>query len=86
MNKPSRSDYYLMQIALQVVMEVRSLFSKKKLKLKLKQFLIKFTFGGKAELSREQKIRMSKAGWLAGLGLWDELERPKEEVGDGDGS
>lgn len=66
-NKPSRTDHYLMQIA----MEVRRPNVKGSKNLKMKDFVIKFTSqDGRvgSKLSKEQATAFSKAKWLSAFG------------------
>lgn len=56
--KPSRTDNYLMQIAL----EIRSVLSKNPRSIKLQHFLLKF-LGKEPELTPEQATRQAKARW-----------------------
>ena len=57
---PSRTDYYLMQIA----QEVRRVLSKRKRSVKLKHFLLKFV-GSKSREKKEfwNRVAQSKAYW-----------------------
>jgi hypothetical protein len=61
-NTPSRSDHYLMQIA----QEVRRVLSKKPNKIKLKEFLFKFTRSSEKE---RQKPEEQKAIFNSILGI-----------------
>ena len=61
-NRPSRADYYLMQLTA----EVRSILAKKPRKIKLKDFLLRFELGSnKPKLTREQAAALAKARWGA---------------------
>lgn len=68
MNKPSRSDYYMAQVA----MEVRRTIAVKRNSLRLEQFLepVKFVRGGKREkvLSVEESTMRAKAFFGALVG------------------
>ena len=57
---PSRSDYYLMQIA----QEVRRVLAKRKKSIKLKHFLLKFVGSKSREKRRfKERVAQSKAYW-----------------------
>lgn len=66
MNTPSRVDYYLAQIA----MEIRRTVAKKPELLKLSDFILKFE-ESKAKVAKgdpEQRLQVSKAAWAAMAG------------------
>lgn len=69
-NRPSRTDYYLMQIAV----EVRRVLSKKPALIKLKHFLIRFTPStqkSKPPTTEDisSKVAQSKSRWKRWVGL-----------------
>ena len=75
-NKPSRLEYYLMQIA----QEVRRVLSKKPKLIKLKDFLI--NFGGKKneKVDYQKTVLASKMTWLAPvMGMWKKMAKAVEE-------
>lgn len=59
LDQPSRTDYYLMQIA----REVRRVLSKKPNKIQLKDFLIPFGKPPRKQLTKEEKTAESKGFW-----------------------
>lgn len=65
---PSRSDYYLMQIA----QEVRRVLHKNPAKVMLDHFLLKFkknSASSKSDIDKSKMISESKARWFAAVGL-----------------
>jgi hypothetical protein len=67
-NRPSRSDWYAMQIAFNIAC-VRGMFAKSPPSFGLKDFTIEFGRKTAPPLSDEERLVRSKASWLAGAGL-----------------
>lgn len=68
-DKPSRSDWFLMQIAA----EIRRVLSKKPKLIQLKHFFLKFTTGKsdkpiEPEMTKEEATRIAKNKWFGLVG------------------
>lgn len=81
LERPSRSDQYLIQLTAELRL-FRQQFSKKRLKISFKEFLLRFS-EEKPPVNEESKkaaTLASKRRWFAGLGLVDELRKLEEEA------
>lgn len=77
-DRPTLSDYYLMQIAA----EVKRVLSKSPNKIKLKDFLLKFgNQREKVQETPEQAAAKSKAAWVGWVsGVWNAMKSRNAQI------
>lgn len=81
LERPSRTDRYLMQIAC----EVRRIFSKNPNAIQIEQFLLKYKSRGAKPLDVATASALSKASWLGRMGMKvTRIVKPKEASLDHD--